>query len=138
MTDSPAPSAPLRIVSIEDDPLTNDFVRLALRSEGYNVITVGDSAEGLRIIRQDPPDLILLDIMMPGMDGWELYRQMRAIDDLKDVPVIVVTARATQVDRIYAEKIAQVDAYLLKPFAPAELRKAIADVLNRAGGSPAP
>ena len=127
----PSTSAPLRIVSIEDDPMTNDFVRLALRNDGYTVITVGDSVEGLKMLQQDPPDLVLLDIMMPGMDGWELFRQMRAIENLQNVPVIVVTARATQVDRTYAEKIAQVDAYLLKPFAPAELRNAIQDVLAR-------
>ena len=70
---------------------------------------------------KNPPDLVLLDLMMPDVDGWEVYRQIKANEELGDVPVIVVTAKAQGIDRVLGLHIAGVDDYITKPFGPKEL-----------------
>jgi CheY-like chemotaxis protein len=72
---------------------------------------------------------VLLDIMMPEMDGWDVFRQMRLNARLANVPVIVMTARASEVDRLYGETVARVNAFLSKPFSAQELREAVSQVL---------
>ena len=85
--------------------------------------------EGLKIIRNEHPDLILLDLMMPDMDGWEVYQQMKADDATKNIPVIVVTARAQSIDKVLGLHIAKVDDYIAKPFSPQELLTSVDNVL---------
>ena len=85
--------------------------------------------EGLEVIRREMPDLILLDLMMPEVDGWEVFRQMRADEKLKDIPVIVVTAKAQSIDKVLGLHIAKVDDYVTKPFGPQELVKSVNKVL---------
>jgi DNA-binding response OmpR family regulator len=75
------------------------------------------------------PDLILLDLMMPEVDGWEVFRQMRADEQLKDIPVIVVTAKAQSIDKVLGLHIAKVDDYVTKPFGPQDLLNSINKVL---------
>jgi DNA-binding response OmpR family regulator len=84
------------------------------------------------LIRQEKPDLVLLDLMMPGVDGWEVYRQIKADDELKHIPVIVVTAKAQSIDRVLGLHIARVDDYITKPFGPSELLHSIDRVLAKA------
>jgi two-component system response regulator VicR len=86
--------------------------------------------EGLRMIRQEKPDLVLLDLMMPDMDGWEVYQQMKADENTKDIPVIVVTAKAQSIDRVLGLHIAKVDDYIAKPFSPQELMSSVEKVLK--------
>jgi DNA-binding response OmpR family regulator len=87
--------------------------------------------EGLEAVRRIKPDLVLLDLMMPDMDGWEVYQQMKADPDLKDIPVIVVTAKAQSIDKVLGLHIAKVDDYVTKPFGPQELLRSVERVLNR-------
>jgi DNA-binding response OmpR family regulator len=82
------------------------------------------------MIRQEKPDLVLLDLMMPDMDGWEVYQQMKADEKTKDIPVIVVTAKAQSIDRVLGLHIAKVDDYIAKPFSPQDLMNSVEKVLK--------
>ena len=86
--------------------------------------------EGLETVRRLKPDLVLLDLMMPDMDGWEVYQQMKADDELKDIRVIVVTAKAQSIDKVLGLHIAKVDDYVTKPFGPQELLHSVNKVLG--------
>ena len=82
------------------------------------------------MIRQDLPDLVLLDLMMPDMDGWEVYQQMKADEKTRHIPVIVVTAKAQSIDKVLGLHIAKVDDYLAKPFSPQDLLSSVEKVLK--------
>jgi two-component system, OmpR family, response regulator VicR len=122
-----------RVVYIEDDQEMIDLVQLILTRRGYQVKGAQGGRNGLEIIFQEPPDLILLDLMMPGMDGWEVYQQLKANDRTRGIPVIIVTAKAQAIDRVLGLHIAKVDDYLSKPFRPQELIDSVERVLNQAG-----
>jgi DNA-binding response OmpR family regulator len=77
--------------------------------------------EGLKLVREIIPDLVLLDLMMPDMDGWEVYQQMKAEESTRNIPVIIVTAKAQNIDKVLGLHIAKVDDYIAKPFGPQEL-----------------
>jgi len=83
------------------------------------------------MIRQELPDLVLLDLMMPDMDGWEVYQQMKADEKTKSIPVIVVTAKAQSIDKVLGLHIAKVDDYIAKPFSPQDLMNSVEKVLNK-------
>ena len=83
------------------------------------------------MIRESKPDLILLDLMMPQMDGWEVYQQIKAEEKTRNIPVIVVTAKAQSIDRVLGLHIAKVDDYIAKPFSPQELLTSVEKVLNK-------
>lgn len=121
-----------RVVYIEDDQEMIDLVVLILTRRGFQVKGAHGGRNGLDLIFQDPPDLVLLDLMMPGMDGWEVYQQLKANDKTRNIPVIIVTAKAQAIDRVLGLHIAKVDDYIAKPFRPQELVDSIDHVLNRA------
>ena len=118
------------VVCIEDEPEMIDLVRLILGRKGFELIGAIGGMEGLEKMRESKPDLVLLDLMMPDMDGWEVYQQMKADDDLKDIPVIVVTAKAQSIDKVLGLHIAKVDDYVTKPFGPQELLQSVNRVLQ--------
>ena len=119
-----------KVVCIEDEPEMIDLVRLILERKGFNFRGANGGQKGLDMIREDKPDLLLLDLMMPGMDGWEVYRQVKADEKLNDIPVMVVTAKAQSIDKVLGLHIARVDAYITKPFGPQELLDAIYELLD--------
>lgn len=127
MTDS---NEVTRIVCIEDEREMIELVKLILNRRGYEVYGAEGGAEGLDLVRQVTPNLVLLDLMMPDMDGWEVYQKMKADDQLKDIPVIIVTAKAQSIDKILGLHIAKVNDYITKPFGPSELLHSIEAVLN--------
>src|SRR5574338_197087 len=88
------------VVYIEDDQEMIDLVVLILSRRGFNVKGANGGRNGLDLILKEPPDLILLDLMMPGMDGWEVYQQLKANDRTKNIPVIIITAKAQAIDRV--------------------------------------
>jgi len=122
-------NSPKLILCIEDEQEMIDLIRLILSRRGFDVQGANSGEEGLAIIRKEHPDLVLLDLMMPDMDGWEVYQQMKAEETTKNIPVIVVTARAQSIDKVLGLHIAKVDDYIAKPFSPQELLNSVDNVL---------
>lgn len=120
-----------RLVYIEDEQEMIDLVRLILSRRGYEVIGANGGQEGLDAVRKHLPDLVLLDLMMPDMDGWDVYQQMKAEGTTREIPVIVVTAKAQSIDKVLGLHIAKVDDYISKPFSPNELVESVEKVLSR-------
>lgn len=119
-----------RILCIEDEAEMIELTRLVLEREGFEVIGAVGGAKGLEALKREKPDLVLLDLMMPDMDGWEVYRQMKANKDLVNIPVIVVTARAQSIDKVLGLQVAKVADYITKPFGPKDLIGSIRRVLD--------
>jgi DNA-binding response OmpR family regulator len=122
--------ASVRVVCIEDETEMVDLVRLILSREGFEVIGAPGGIEGLQTIEDLQPQLVLLDLMMPDMDGWEVYQRMKSNPNTSSIPVIVVTARAQSIDKVLGLHIAKVDDYITKPFGPAELLRSVEKVLS--------
>lgn len=118
------------IVCIEDEPEMMDLVKLILTRKGYTVHGAEDGVSGLALIRKVHPQLVLLDLMIPDMDGWEIYQQMKSDITIKDIPVIIVTAKAQSIDKILGLHIAKVNDYITKPFGPTELLQSVETVLK--------
>lgn len=125
------------VVCIEDEPAMIDLVKLILKNRGFEVLGALGGKEGLDLIQQEKPDLVLLDLMMPDMNGWDVYQQMKVDDYMKTIPVIVVTAKAQNIDKVLGLHIAKVQDYITKPFSPAELLKSVNRVLDEATQAPA-
>ena len=123
------------VVYIEDDQEMIDLVVLILGRRGFQVTGAHGGRSGLDMIFKDPPHLILLDLMMPGMDGWEVYQQLKANEQTRNIPVIVITAKAQAIDRVLGLHIAKVDDYIAKPFRPQELIDSVEMVLQRVSQS---
>lgn len=119
------------IVYIEDEQEMIDLVRLILNRKGFEVKGATGGQQGLDVIRADAPDVVLLDLMMPDMDGWEVYQQMKASDETRDIPVIVITAKAQNIDKVLGIHIAKVEDYISKPFSPQQLIDSIEKVLDK-------
>jgi len=125
-----------RILCIEDEPEMIELIKVILEKKGFEVRGAVGGKEGLEKAKSEKPDLILLDLMMPEIDGWEVYRQLKSDEELKDIPVIVVTARAQSIDKILGLHIAKVDDYITKPFGPNELVESINRVLGMKKAGP--
>ena len=119
------------ILCIEDEPEMIDLIRLILGRRGFKVSGAAGGKAGLQAVRDELPDLVLLDLMMPDMDGWEVYQQMKAEELTRHIPVIVVTARAQSIDKVLGIHIAKVDDYIAKPFSPQELLASVEKVLSQ-------
>lgn len=118
-----------RLIYIEDEQDMIDLVQLILKRKGYQVSGVIGGREGLEAVRRELPDLVLLDLMMPDMDGWEVYQQIKADVSTRDIPVIVITAKAHNIDKVLGLHIAKVNDYIIKPFSPQELVESVERVM---------
>ena len=123
------------LIYIEDEQDMIDLVELILKRKGYEVTGVLGGREGLAAVRRELPDLVLLDLMMPDMDGWEVYQQLRADVSTRDIPVIVITAKAHAIDKVLGLHIAKVNDYIIKPFSPQELVDSVENVLAQSDQS---
>jgi len=119
-----------KVLVVDDDVKTVELVKLYLNRDGYRVLTAYDGVEGLRLARESHPDLIVLDIMLPGIDGLEICRTLR---EESDVPIIMLTARTTDDDRLAGLDLGA-DDYVTKPFSPRELAARVRAVLRRLPG----
>jgi two-component system phosphate regulon response regulator PhoB len=119
-----------RIVIIEDEADIVEMIRYNFRKAGFEVDSFGRGREGLEALRRNPPDLLLLDIMLPDEDGLSICRQLRAEDRLKELPVVFLTARGEEIDRIVGLEIGA-DDYVVKPFSPRELVARVKALLRR-------
>lgn len=124
---------PKRLVYIEDEPEMIDLVHLILGRRGYTVMGANGGREGIELVRKELPDLVLLDLMMPDMDGWDVYHQIKSEEPTRDIPVIVITAKAQNIDKVLGLRIAKVEDYIAKPFSPQELLERVDEVLARQG-----
>ena len=124
-----------RLAYIEDEAEMIDLVRLILGRRGYTVMGANGGREGLELIRKELPDLVLLDLMMPDMDGWDVYHQIKSEELTRDIPVIVITAKALNIDKVLGLRIAKVEDYISKPFSPQELLERVDQVLSKQGKS---
>ena len=120
-----------KIVYVEDEEEMIELVTLILGRKGYQVIGACGGVEGLDLIRETMPDLVLLDLMMPDIEGWNVYQQLRAEKTTKDIPVIIVTAKAQNIDKVLGLHIAKVDDYISKPFSPQVLLESVETVLAK-------
>jgi DNA-binding response OmpR family regulator len=109
-------STQLRILSIEDDPEMRGLLQLILERKGYHVIGVKRGELGLELLKSLKPDVLLLDLMLPDIDGWKIYGQMKADEELADVPVIIISARDPKQDAAAGFEVEGDDQYLQKPF----------------------
>jgi len=121
---------PQRVLVVDDDATVADVLSRYLEREGFVVEAMADGREALDRALADPPDLVVLDLMLPGMDGLEVCRRLRA---LAPVPVIMLTARGQEADRILGLELGA-DDYVAKPFSAKELTARVKAVLRRAGG----
>ncbi len=124
------------VVYIEDDQEMIDLVSMILSRRGFTILGAPGGKKGLELVKEKLPELILLDLMMPDMDGWEVYQQIKSDETTRVIPVIVITAKAQAIDRVLGLHIAHVDDYISKPFRPQELLESIEKVLGGAGGKP--
>lgn len=117
------------ILVVDDDPVIQKLLSVNFEMEGYQVATASDGVEGLERVQADPPDLILLDVMMPRMDGLEVARRLKADPSTKGIPVVLLSAKAQSTD-VQGGLEAGADAYVTKPFDPLELLEKVAALLG--------
>ena len=115
------------ILVVDDEANIRDLARMYLEKDGYRVKTVTNGTDALATIKQDPPTLMVLDLMLPGIDGWEVCRQVRADSNL---PILMLTARDDDIDKIVGLEMGA-DDYLTKPFNPRELVARVRAILRR-------
>lgn len=115
------------VLIVEDDPNTAALVRTYLEREGFSTIQAADGALGLQLARDRQPVFVILDIMLPGLDGWEVCRRLRSFSD---VPILMLTAREEEIDRVSGLAIGA-DDYVVKPFSPRELVERVKAILRR-------
>lgn len=121
---------PKTVIYVEDDLEMIDLVAMILGRHGFEVKGAHGGRQGLDMIMASPPDLILLDLMMPDVEGWEVYQQIKANEATRNIPVIVITARAQPIDRVLGIHIARVQEYICKPFRPQELLESVDRVMG--------
>jgi DNA-binding response OmpR family regulator len=120
-------TAPLVVVA-DDDTITRSIINLKLKSRGYDVITASDGNDALRAIQAEAPDLVVLDAMMPGIDGFELLRQIKTTPEMSNTLVVMLTSRKLEQDIVGALNAGASD-YLVKPFIPEELAARISRLI---------
>jgi len=123
-----------KVLVVDDDVKTVELVKLYLNRDGYRVLTAYDGTEALRLAREGYPDLIVLDLMLPGIDGLEICRTLRGESD---VPIIMLTAKTTDQDKLVGLDLGA-DDYVTKPFSPRELAARVRVVLRRLPGERGP
>jgi DNA-binding response OmpR family regulator len=118
-----------KVLLVDDDPVILKLLQVNFEMEGYTVMTASDGVEGLEKARAEKPDIVLLDIMMPRMDGLQVTKELKGRDDTKDIPIILLSAKA-QASDVQAGREIGADDYLTKPFDPLELLDRVGDLLK--------
>lgn len=118
-----------KVLVIDDNQAIGDLVERALEGSEFEVFKASGGREGIRMAQEQRPDVILLDIMMPDIDGFTASNFLKRIPETENIPIIFLTARATRSGRIIASKAGAVD-YIMKPFSPKELLKRVKRIVN--------
>ncbi|MCA0927661.1 response regulator transcription factor [Ruegeria profundi] len=116
-----------KVLLIEDEPNIAEAIRFLLTREGWQVETHAEGADALQVIRVASPDLVILDVMLPGKSGMEILRDLRELEDMQGLPVLMLTARGQTRDREMAEN-AGVSRFMTKPFSNTEMLTAVRDL----------
>jgi DNA-binding response OmpR family regulator len=132
---APQPASRGHVLVVDDEPMVREVITAYLERDRYRVTSVGDGADALRWLETGRPDLVILDLMLPTVDGLSVLGQLRKT--AAGVPVIVVTARGEEPDRVFGLELGA-DDYVVKPFSPRELVARVSSVLRRARPAPAP
>lgn len=123
------------ILVIEDDPATARLVEYTLSRHGYKVATASNGLDGIRKARAEVPDLVILDVMLPGIDGFEICHRLRADAATRDIRILMFSAKAQEIDRDTGLKVGA-DAYLTKPAAPEDILSTVQELLADRNGAP--
>ena len=115
------------VLVVDDDVKTTELIKLYLKRDGYKVVTAYDGIQAIKLAGESHPDLVVLDLMLPGMSGFDVFRKLRAESD---VPIIMLTAKTTEQDRLAGLDLGA-DDYVTKPFSPKELAARVKAVLRR-------
>ncbi|MDQ5831486.1 MAG: winged helix-turn-helix domain-containing protein [Actinomycetota bacterium] len=126
-----------RVLVVDDEPDLLELVRFHLTQAGFEVETVRDGRQGLEAIRRRRPSLVVLDWMLPDLSGTEVCRQVRSDPQLRDLPILLLTAKAEEVDRVVGFELGA-DDYVTKPFSPRELALRVQAILRRSSGEQTP
>ena len=126
------PGKPKKILVVDDERHIVRLVQVNLERSGYQVVAAFDGKEALKKVSSEKPDLVVLDVMMPYMDGFQVLKQMKADAATKDIPVIMLTAKAQDAD-VFRGWASGVDMYLTKPFNPLELITFVKRIFEAAG-----
>lgn len=119
-----------KILIIDDEPELALVTKKLLEREGFNVVVAKNGKEGLKVLEKESPDLVLLDIMMPGEDGWEICRKIKSNEKTKNIPISMFTVRVSEKSVKKSMEYASADAQINKPFETEELLKVINDLLK--------
>ena len=120
------------VLIVDDDPVVRRMLQLSFESEGFDVLTAGDGIEGLEAMRSGKPNVVVLDIMMPKLDGMKVMRELMGDDDLRGTPVILLSAKATSLDIELGLKAGAAD-YVTKPCDPIDLVDRVRSLLAKTG-----
>jgi DNA-binding response OmpR family regulator len=136
MLPSPEPegAAPKTVLVVDDDRSLRVVTSINLQAAGFVVVEADSGAAALELARSTPPSIVLLDVMMPGMNGWEVAEQLRRMPETQDVPVVFVSAKTEVADQVHGYELGAVD-YITKPYRPLELASRVDETLARVAES---
>lgn len=121
------------VMVIEDDPEMVDLLRLLLRRREIEVVAILAAEKGMEALHRLKPDLVLLDLMMPNVSGWEIYEQMQASPELRDIPIMVLTVQPRRTSELKGQFFSAAAGYFTKPFRPHKLLDSVDRYLGTAG-----
>lgn len=119
-----------KILVVDDESDIVETIKMRLEANGYTVLTAVDGNEGYRKAKTDSPDLIILDLMLPGIDGYQVCRLLKFDENYRRIPIIMLTAKSQEEDKMWGEK-AGADLYMTKPFKPQELLEKIKELIGQ-------
>ena len=119
-----------RVLIVDDDPDIRRLVSYNLSQAGFDIVTAGTGRQALETVQKQPPDLIILDLMLPDVDGMEVCRTLRQRDNSRRIPIIMLTARGEEIDRVIGFELGA-DDYVMKPFSPRELVLRVKSIFRR-------
>ncbi|HUH06620.1 MAG TPA: response regulator [Egibacteraceae bacterium] len=123
-----------RVMAVDDDHVIRGLLEVNLEMEGHDVVTAVDGRDALEKVRVNPPDLLLLDVMMPNMNGWQVAEALKADPSTRDIPIVFLSARAMDTDLRKGEELG-VSAYVTKPFDPIDLMELVSRLLEGRKGA---
>lgn len=119
-----------KVIIVDDEEHIQELIKFNLENMGYKVLCSGNGIEALKLVKNEHPDLVLLDLMLPGMDGFEVCKEIRKDNNISNIPIIMITAKGEELDRILGLELGA-DDYITKPFSVRELNARVKAVLRR-------